>query len=187
MPKERISREMIEAAAFALAREGGMERVQVKRVAERLKCSAQPIYSHFENMEALRRAVEAKARDFVGAFVGARVDAADPFRSTGLAYVQLAREEPELFRIFILQERPGVDSLAALYRREASGEMAERIARRFGIDRERAAALHLNMLIYNIGLGALFCSAREGISLDEIAAQQEIACAAFLNQARDGN
>lgn len=49
MPKQRITKEMVVDAAFELAREGGMEEVLVKRIAERIGCSVQPIYSYCHN------------------------------------------------------------------------------------------------------------------------------------------
>ena len=98
MPKQRITREMVVDAALALAREGGMERVLVKDIAARLSCSVQPIYSCFRNMEELRRAVEGRTAQFLADYLSARLAPGDLFRSTGRAYVQLARDEPELDR-----------------------------------------------------------------------------------------
>ena len=44
------------------------------------------------------------------------------------------------------------------------------------------AILHLNMLIYTIGLGTIFSVVTPGISTDEIYEQQEMAYKAFLSQ-----
>lgn len=65
MPKQKITKEMVVETAFQLAREGGMERVQVNPIAVRLGCSVQPIYSYCQNMDGLRRDVYARVRDFV--------------------------------------------------------------------------------------------------------------------------
>lgn len=51
MPRQRITKEMIVEAAFSLAREGGMEKVLVKNIAERIGCSVQPVYCYCQNME----------------------------------------------------------------------------------------------------------------------------------------
>ena len=42
-PKAKITREMIVDAAFAIAREAGAETINARTVAERLKCSTQPV------------------------------------------------------------------------------------------------------------------------------------------------
>ena len=177
MPKQRITREMVVDAAFALAREGGMERVLVKDIAARLSCSVQPIYSCFRNMEELRRAVEGRTAQFL----------ADYLSATGRAYVQLARDEPELFKIFILRRREGVSSLDGLYRAEASPGVADTIAGSLGLDQAAARRLHLDMLIYTVGLGTIFSVSTPGIPAEELYAQQERAYQAFLNHAREEN
>lgn len=183
MPKQRITKDMVVDAAFEIAREQGMEQVMVKTIAEKLGCSVQPIYSYCKNMEELRREVAKKAKEFVHAYAAAHIDRNDMFRSTGHAYVSVAKEEPNLFKLFILQEREGISSLEALYDSEAGAHVAQAIAANLGISIEKAQQLHLNMLIYTIGIGTIFAVTKPGIPAEEIFSQQEVAYHAFLNYA----
>lgn len=182
MPKQRITKEMVVDAAFALARAGGMEQVMVKNIADKIGCSVQPIYSYCKNMEELKQAVTEQVTCFVREYVGARLDKKDLFRSTGQAYIQMAKEEPELFKIFILHKRKGISSLEELYQSEADPHTAEHIAEELGLSLDQAKALHLHMLIYTIGIGTIFSMTVPGIPADEIFAQQEMAYEAFLKQ-----
>lgn len=182
MPKQRITREMVVNTAFELARAGGMEHVLVKTIAEQLGCSVQPIYSYCKNMDELRRDIERKAKDFIQDYLAARIDKEDLFRSTGQAYIQIAGKEPHLFRLFILQQREGISSLKELYQAETNPEIAPAIARKYGITLAEARQLHLNMLIYTIGLGTIFSVSTPGIPAKEIFSLQEDACLAFLKQ-----
>lgn len=184
MPKQKITKEMVVDAAFQLAREGGMERVQVKPIAARLGCSVQPIYSYCRNMEGLRRDVFGRVRGFVGEYLSRD---GGSFQSTGQAYVRLAREEPELFKLFTLCPREGVARLDDLYRTEASPQMANSIAEGLGLEVEAARRLHLNMIIYTIGLGAIFAVSNPGIPPEEIYTWQEQAYRAFLAQEKEKN
>lgn len=185
MPKQKITREMVIEAAFSLAKAGGMEQVLVKNIAEKLGCSVQPIYSYCSNMESLRQEVIGCASEYVRKFVAERVDPDDMFRSTGRAYVQVAREEPQLFKLFILHRRAGVSSLEELYAAETNPQMAEIIAKQLRIRVEAAKQLHLHMLIYTIGIGTIFSVTDPGIPAEEIFYQQELACGAFLKQVRE--
>lgn len=187
MPKQRITKEMIVDAAFELAKTEGMEQVLVKNIAKNLGCSVQPIYSYCENMDGLRQEVVKKVRDFIQAYAAAHIKKEDLFRSTGQAYIRLAKEEPHLFKIFILHKREGISSLDDLYRSETDPHVAEFIARSLQIDIEQARLLHLNMLIYTIGIGTIFASTIPGIPADEIFARQESAYDAFIKQAKEGN
>ena len=183
MPKQKITKEMVVDAAFELAREGGMERVLVKEIAARLGCSVQPIYSYCRSMDGLRKDVYQRARDFVREYLGRD---GGGFQSTGQAYVRLAREEPELFKLFTLCPREGVACLDDLYRTEADPHMANGIAGELGLEEAAARRLHLNMIIYTIGLGAVFAVADPGIPPEEIYTWQEQAYRAFLSQEREG-
>lgn len=185
MPKQKITREMVVDAAFQLAREGGMERVLVKEIAARLGCSVQPIYSCFRNMEELRRAVERRTADYMADWLSARLDPASLFQSTGRAYVRFAREEPELFKLFALRRREGVSSLEELRQKEASPEVAEAIAAQLGLSGGQARQLHLDMLIYTVGLGTIFSVTTPGIPAEDVFARQERAYQAFLKQIKE--
>lgn len=181
MPKQRITKEMVVNAAFEIARSDGMELVMVKNIAEKIGCSVQPIYSYCKNMEGLRQDVIMQVGSFIGKYVMEHTDEDDIFGSTGRAYIQLAKEEPHLFKIFILHKRNGIASLEDLYQSETNPHTAGFIARKLNISMEQAKKLHLNMLIYTIGIGTIFSVTTPGISVDEIYEQQEMAYEAFLN------
>lgn len=183
MPKQKITKEMVIEAAFEIARENGLERVFVKDIAEKLGCSVQPIYSYCESMDGLRRDVTQRANSFIREFITSHIDKNDFFRSTGYAYIQLAKEEPNIFRIFVMSERTGVDSLETLYNTETNPHIAEFIAKNMNISVEKARALHLNMLIYTVGIGTILANTTPGIPQEEILPQLETAHKAFLKQA----
>ncbi len=183
MPKQRITKEMVVNAAFEIARNSGMEQVMVKNIADKIGCSVQPIYSYCKNMEGLRRDVVEQVGVFIQNYVRTHIDKEDLFRSTGRVYIQLAKEEPALFRIFILHQRNGISSLDDLYRKETDPHVAEFIAGQLNISTNKAKRLHLNMLIYTIGIGTIFSVTEPGISADEIYTQLEAAYETFLKQA----
>ena len=183
MPKQRITKEMIVAAAFDTARASGMEHVMVKTIANKLHCSVQPIYSYCENMEGLRQAVVWKVKEFIGEYMKQHIDPQNLFQSSEQAYIQLAKDEPHLYKIFILHERKHISTLQDLYEKETSPKTAQIIAKACQLDLEAAKQLHLHMLIYTIGLGTIFAVTTPGIAADEIYAQQESAYQAFFQQA----
>ena len=180
MPKQRITKEMVLDAAFALARDKGLAHASVTEIAARAGCSVQPIYSYLCDMEGLRQAVCEKTREFVKSYVAARLDPEDFFRSVGIAYVSLAREEPHLFHAFMMQPRENIASLEDLYAAEANPEAALAIARQYRIDEASARRLHMHMLIYTTGIGAILATASPGIPEEETRVQLEQAFEAFF-------
>ncbi len=183
MPKQRITKEMVVDAAFEIARKDGMEKATVKAIAEKLGSSVQPIYSYCRNMDGLRKDVAEKARGFIQEYVGRSVDHNDLFRSTGRAYIQIAKEEPHIFRMFLFQERNNISSLDDLYCSETDPAVAGSIAENLNLSIPAAKQLHLNMLIYTIGIGTIFSVTSPFISEHEILEQQKRAYQAFLKSA----
>lgn len=180
MPKQRITKDMVVDAAFQIARRSGMEKVLVKSIADELRCSVQPIYSYCKNMDGLREEVSRKAREFIQEYIASHIDKNDLFYSTGRAYIQLAKEEPYILKIFILQERKNISSLNDIYETETNPQISKAIAKDLDISIADAEQLHLNMLIYTIGLGTIFSVSSPGISIEEIFSQQERAYEAFV-------
>lgn len=185
MPKQRITKEMVVNAAFEIARSSGMEQVMVKNIADKIGCSVQPIYSYCKNMDGLRQDVIEQVKCFIQEYMATHIDKNDLFRSSGQSYIQLAKEEPHLFRIFTLHQRKGISSLNDLYQLETNPNTAEFIADKLHISLSKAKQLHLNMLIYTMGISTIFSVTTPGISTDEIYTQQEVAYKAFLKQALD--
>lgn len=183
MPKQKITKEMVVDAAFEIARKQGMDHVTVKMIAERLGCSVQPIYSYCQNMDGLKNDVADRSRAFIHAYVEKSVDKTDLFRSTGRAYVRIAREEPHIFRLFLFQERKHISSLDDLYHKETNPVVAKMIAENLNISLSAARRLHLNMLVYTIGIGTIYSVTSSSIPDEEIFSLQERAYQAFLKTA----
>ena len=186
MPKQRITKDMVVEAAFELAREGGMEQVLVKNIAEKLGCSVQPIYSYCSNMEELRKDVQRRTAVFFQEYIAAHVDKEDFFHSIGKAYLLLSKEEPNLFEAYFMRKRADctATSLWELYEQECTSEVAEFLAKQYSISLEAARRLHLNMVVYNTGISTLMISSNFGVSLEELDKKLVEVNEIFLAQAR---
>lgn len=99
MPKAKVTRDMVIEAAFAIARTAGAEQVNARTVSQELGCSTQPVMYHFATIEALKRAVYAKADRYHSDYL---METEDVPLGIGLNYIRFAIEEPHLFR-FLFQ------------------------------------------------------------------------------------
>lgn len=185
MPKQKITREMVVDAAFDLARKDGLDHVVVRDIAQKLDCSVQPIYSYCKNMEGLRKDVMNRANEFIREYIMQRLDKNDFFRSTGHTYIRLAQEEPNIFKMFIMNKRKNIDSLDSMYVSETNPQVADFISKALDISVEDAKRLHLNMLIYTIGMGTILTSCTPGIGSEEVNIQLENAYEAFFTQIKE--
>jgi len=99
MPKAKVTRDMVIEAAFAVARTAGAEQVNARTVSQELGCSTQPVMYHFATIEALKRAVYAKADRYHSDYL---METEDLPLGIGLNYIRFAIEELHLFR-FLFQ------------------------------------------------------------------------------------
>lgn len=186
MPRQRITKDMVVEAAFELAREGGMEQVLVKSIANRLGCSVQPIYTYCSNMEELKRDVQKRTALFFKEYVAAHMEKEDYFHSIGKAYLHLAKEEPHLYELFFLRKRLDctAPSLQKFYEQECSQETADFLSKQYSISIDAAKKLHLNMVIYNMGISSILIASNFSLSLEELDRQLVEAYQTFLEQAQ---
>lgn len=185
MPKQRISGEMVVDAAFELAREKGLERITVTDIADKLSCSVQPVYSYCRSMDGLRRDVAERARLFVKDYLAENTDREDLFHSTGMAFIRLAETEPHIFRMFVLSDRGELHSLKDVYEAETNPAVAGLISDTIGLDEASAQSLHLDMLIYTVGMGTILATAGEGFDMEGVYSRLESAFTAFSKSAKE--
>lgn len=101
--KVKVTKEMIIDAAFAIAREAGVENINARTVSERLHCSTQPVMYHFATMEELKRTVYAKADLYHSEYLMTmKKPPKGAALGIGMNYIRFAIEEPHLFR-FLFQ------------------------------------------------------------------------------------
>lgn len=102
-PKPKITKDMIIAAAFEVAREAGGENINARTVAKKLNCSTQPVMYHFATIGELKRAVYARAdRYHTEYLMDIQGSQKDILLGIGSNYIRFAIEEPNLFR-FLFQ------------------------------------------------------------------------------------
>ena len=102
-PKTKITREMVIAAAFEVAREAGAEKINARTVSKKLNCSTQPVMYHFATIEELKRAAYQKADWFHTEYLMHIPETQeDILLGIGLNYIRFGMEEPHLFR-FLFQ------------------------------------------------------------------------------------
>ncbi len=153
-PKIRFAREDIAAAALEIVREQGIEGVNARAVAARLGCSTQPLFREFESMEQIKDEVARLAMELYARHIaeGAEKEPIS-YKGTGLAYIDFARREPELFKFLFMQDRI---SHPVTEIEDPSMELViSTLMERIELSREQAKEFHLNMWVYVHGLAVM--------------------------------
>ncbi len=153
-PKIRFGRDEVVSAAFDIARESGLEGINARAVAARLGCSTQPLFREFESMEQIKEAVARRAMDVYARHITESASAAPiSYKGTGMAYVDFARREPELFKLLFMQERvsrpvPKIEDSSYEF-------VISALMERVQLSRSQAEEFHKHMWVFVHGLAVM--------------------------------
>jgi AcrR family transcriptional regulator len=105
--KKTITKEQILDAAYEVVATEGFSKFTARNIANKMKCSTQPIYLEFKNMDDLREALFKKIHHYLATEIF-------PVKHTGktivdltLNYIHFAANESKLFRALYLEEYGG--------------------------------------------------------------------------------
>lgn len=180
MPKQRITKEMILEVAFKLARENGYEQVVVKNIAAEMRCSVQPIYSYFSNMDALKQAVVGAAMQFYNGFIYSRVDNDRVLQSMARANVAFAKYETNLFKLLFLQKLNGLNSFNDIYEWMGDKQATRRLAEELLLPEEKIKQVYVMLIVFTHGVATMIATGGANISDEESADILERAYNAFI-------
>jgi AcrR family transcriptional regulator len=150
-----MTRQQIIDGAIREVRNNGPDSLSARSVAGALGCSTQPIYSVFGSIGEL---VDATVERVLELAVEHQLPSPDPesaFLGIGLAYLDFARSQPNLFRLLMSKGRERLSPSAENW---PFGSLTGRMRRDpvlAGLPEERLENLLRNMFIYTHGLAAL--------------------------------
>ena len=166
-PKAKVTKEAIITAALDLVREFGPDGLNARAVAAKLGTSTQPIFSHYDTMDALREDVIRSANATYQIFLHQEMSSGKypMYKASGMGYIGFAREEPQLFKLLFMRDRSGevipTDSAEI-------APLIELIHKSTGMSREDAKWFHLEMWIYVHGIATMLATNYLPLSLDDI-------------------
>jgi AcrR family transcriptional regulator len=188
---------IIEAARDLMA-EGGLDRLSMRHVAERVGLSATALYHYFENKEALvRRVVEDAFRRF-GSYLAAAAErhpegSVERLYALGEAYLRFAVENETYFRVLFSLQHPDPRTLEDLPHGGGFNLLRESVAQAMEAGNIRAAdpdlvSLYLWSVAHGIITIALACRLDEcaGESVASLPSDPVEMYAAFREFIRSG-
>lgn len=153
--KIKVSREDIVSAAVELVRRESSAALSARSVAAELKCSTQPIFSNFPNMEGLYTAVIAAAWELYIGRTSADMNSGryPPYKASGMSYIRFAVDEPNLFRLLFMRDRIADGDADMITYPE---EVMQAIMQYTGMSEEAARHFHYEMWVFVHGLAVMY-------------------------------
>ena len=156
-PKAKFTREEVIEAAVELTRAGGAGAVTARALGARLGTSPKPIFGLFRNMEELQEEVIRATQERYLGFIREEQAAAKypPYKSSGMAYIRFAGEEPELFRLLFLRDRSREKKDKTSAWDPDTGSLIAALRERTGLSQEEAERLHTENWIFVHGIATM--------------------------------
>lgn len=168
-PKVKITEEIILNEAILLIQEKGYENLNARDLAKKIGCSVHPIFRVFQSMDGLKEAVYKKAEDFYNSKMFEAGEKEDGFFQMGLAYIDFAKNEKNLFKMLFMsdafQKQSIMDIAGAT---EGDDEVIEMICQMTGLNKVSAKELYAGIWLTTHGIAAMFATNSCRYNDDEI-------------------
>lgn len=156
-PKFKFTREQIITTALDVTRKNGVAGLTARGLAAELGSSAKPIFGLFKNMEEVQNEVLSAANALYQSSIqnGMADNKYPPYKASGIAYIQFAKEEKELFKLLFMRDRTG-EKIEE--NRKAIRPMLNIIIKNLGISEDEAYLFHLELWLYVHGIATMIAT-----------------------------
>ena len=176
-PKPKITREQILQEALSLVRERGAAFLTAKSLAERLSCSTQPIFWHFENMDALKEAVFKEALAVFGKALRKKIPCESRYLAVGLNYIRFSMEERALFRMLFMSDFGKTDVVGARVEMDYILGVIEESKHITG---ENAQTIYREMWLFSHGIAAMMATGTAAFTEEEVRTMLSDVCRGLI-------
>jgi len=159
-PKIKTSYDDIIREAITILRKHGIEAVNARSVAANLNCSIQPIFRTFGTMEDLKVATYKRAEEIYNiAMMEAMKNSNDGLLALGLAYVNFAKTETNLFKLLFMSnafnQGSGIDIAGST---TGDDEVLTLICNATGLNIPKARELYTGLWFTTHGIASLLAT-----------------------------
>lgn len=168
MPPVRIKKEDIIKGTIKFIKKNGIENLSARTLARSIKCSTQPLFKQFENMEDLRNQVFNDVNKLHKTYIDKGKENHDiPFIGIGLAYIDFAKKEPNLFRFLFLSGNTKRNNILDMVESSEGKEYIELIKNSTGIPDNLSKQLYINIWLIIHGIACMISNDKNAISEEE--------------------
>ncbi len=169
-PKAKFTREEIIETALTLAADKGIRALTARELGSALGTSTRPIFTAFENMEEVLQEVRKAALTKFGEYARKAEEFTPVYKQLGLQMVLFAVEQPKLYRLLFMSEKPEAKNFDDVFRN--LGDIAvlcvEVIQRDYELSYENAKLLFKHNWINTYAIGSLIATGVCSFDTDEI-------------------
>ncbi len=167
-PKQKFKKEEIVNVAMEIVRLNGLKGLNARKLAHELGCSVNPIFSHFSSMEELVSIVKDKIYEiYKQMMLEGMKNNSKPYKGTGLAYIEFAKQYPEYFKI-IFMESSGKKAQKFIMDDTIGDDIIKSGQQLTGFSYEEQQKFHIKVWIFTHGIACLVATNTINLTSKEI-------------------
>lgn len=154
--KKQIARDKILNTAVEIVRQRGIAALNIRTLAKACGCSTQPIYLSFSGMEEIKTEVAREVLKIFNGFIESEIKTGSypEYKAVGMGYIRFAKEEKHLFKYLLMNDGMSQTGLGE----QSFDHSVFIIMKNYGLYRDEAAKLHLQMWVFVHGIASMFAT-----------------------------
>ena len=155
-PIPKYTKEEITLIAFNMVKEKGYDMLTARDLAKKLGTSTRPIFTAFENMDALKKEIIYKSAELFKKYKKDEIEKKEhpEYKATGMAYIRFAKEEKNLFKLLFMRDRTNEKDINELSISDEVGMITQNLA----ISNEEAINFHIKMWVMMHGFATMLAT-----------------------------
>lgn len=166
--KKQVPKDIILQAALDIVRDNGIEAVNARSIAQKLRCSTQPIYLSFKGMDEVKVAVSQMIDTEYDSFFAKHIDTENYLVSMAKSHILFALEEKNLYRAMFLSNAMDGVSLEDVANAAWNEAAVLSVIKDFQIDKLSAQKAFLQMWLLSSGLAVQLAANNMNVSESDI-------------------
>ncbi|TCL61169.1 AcrR family transcriptional regulator [Kineothrix alysoides] len=168
-PKIRITQEQIINTSIRIVRERGIENLNARAIAEMIGCSVHPIFRVYKSMDGLKDEVYKETEKIYNEIMyEVMSDPDNRFLNIGLAYIEFAKKEKNLFKLLFMSDAfENKSMLEIVGSTEGDDEVLEMIGKMTGLGKQFSQELYAGVWLTAHGIASMYATNNCRFSDDE--------------------
>ena len=165
-PIPKITKDMILDSSIEIIKKEGIEKLNVRNIATKLKCSTQPIMYHYKNMDILKDELYKKIDEYHSEYLMKKSND-NPLLTIGLQYIKFAKEEKNLFKFLFQSDKFSDFNLEDLINNNENGlqDIFDIIKKETNLNIKEIKEMFTILFVTAHGIASLL--ANNGVAYDE--------------------
>lgn len=150
--KERFTKEYLINGGVEFVREHGIEQLNVRNLAQFMRCSTQPIFRNYTNIEQYKLDLKKALHNRYKNYIYENTDKNNFLFTTCYSYALFAKKEPNIFRALFITSLAGSRTIDEVIKSSWNQETITYAIKEYNITKERAERLYRDIRFYTHGI-----------------------------------